>query len=79
MFPMVMLGAIIGVQINVLLPDAIVLILLTLILLLLSVKSVLTAINARKKENKVLDEERNESKANLNREPRKNKIFSKLI
>mmetsp|Transcript_43584 Transcript_43584/g.51328 ORF Transcript_43584/g.51328 Transcript_43584/m.51328 type:complete len:119 (+) Transcript_43584:282-638(+) len=56
MFPMVLLGSALGVQINVILPDAIVLISLTLVLIFLSVESTIESIKIRRKENKILAE-----------------------
>lgn len=56
MFPMVLLGSALGVQINVILPDAILLISLTLVLIFLSVESTIESIKIRRKENKILAE-----------------------
>ena len=50
MFPMILLGSLFGVQINVLLPDTVLLIALSLILLVLSVKSGFTLLKIWRKE-----------------------------
>jgi len=56
MFPMILLGSLLGVQVNVLLPEAILLISLTIVLIFLSVQSVYASIKFRKKENKEIKE-----------------------
>mmetsp|Transcript_43583 Transcript_43583/g.51324 ORF Transcript_43583/g.51324 Transcript_43583/m.51324 type:complete len:118 (+) Transcript_43583:282-635(+) len=60
MFPMVLLGSALGVQINVILPDAIVLISLTLVLIFLSVESTIESIKIRRKENQIIAEKKKE-------------------
>lgn len=56
MFPMILLGSLFGVQINVLLPDTLLLIGLSLILLVLSVKSGLTLLKIWRKESAKVQE-----------------------
>jgi hypothetical protein len=56
MFPMILLGSLFGVQINVLLPDTVLLIGLSLILLVLSLKSGLTLLKIWKKESAKVQE-----------------------
>lgn len=51
MFPMVLLGSLLGVQVNVILPEAVLLISLTVVLVLLSINSVYASIKFRIKEN----------------------------
>lgn len=51
MFPMVLLGSLFGVQINLIIPESILLGGLTLILVFLSVKSVFTSLSIRRREN----------------------------
>ena len=50
MFPMILLGTMVGVKINTMLPDLILIIGLTLLLVFLSVHSMFTAIKIRRKE-----------------------------
>jgi predicted membrane protein len=68
MFPMVLLGSLIGVLINTILPDTILLAGLTVILVFLTVKSFMTARKLWKKENKVMNENAidEQEKENLN-------------
>lgn len=57
MFPMVLLGSMLGVQMNVILPEAVILIFLAIILVLLSIQATIQAIKIRKRENKVIAEQ----------------------
>ena len=53
MFPMILLGSLLGVQLNLILPDIVLLGSLTIILILLSVKSFFTSLKIAKKENQL--------------------------
>ena len=68
MLPMVLLGSIIGVMINTILPELVLLIGLTLLLIFLAVKSIMTSIKIRRKENRErqTDTEENEDERQQN-------------
>ena len=80
MLPMVLCGTIIGVQANQVLPDLVLLVGLTLMLIVLSVKSIITSIKVRRRENiQIADEKKaEENSSSLDKGKSTTKISSAM-